>query len=115
MGWKTHIPPSTLPDFSCPPVARVSSKETKHPFCYFLALGKRASGFEIESNMASPIVIVSSEQSALPQVMSSNTTQWQDALPWSNLTAGWSTWQYTVTFLLGIVVYDQGKLNGELR
>ncbi|KAL1873260.1 hypothetical protein Daus18300_004080 [Diaporthe australafricana] len=57
--------------------------------------------------MASSIVIVSGEQSELPQMMSSNTTQWQYALPWSNLTASWSAWQYVVTFLLGLVVYDQ--------
>lgn len=27
----------------------------------------------------------------------------------SNLLSGWSTWQYVVTFLIGVVVYDQGK------
>jgi C-22 sterol desaturase len=28
---------------------------------------------------------------------------------WLGSLAGWSTWQYVLTFLLAVVVYDQGK------
>lgn len=62
--------------------------------------------------MASQIVKAFSAQSELPQMWHSNTTQWQGTL--LNVTAGWSTWQYVVTFLLGLVVYDQGKIGTEM-
>ena len=59
--------------------------------------------------MASQIAKAFSTQSELPNILHSNTAQWQDALLWLNVTAGWSTWQYVVMFLLGLIVYDQGK------
>jgi hypothetical protein len=33
----------------------------------------------------------------------------QQARSWLDSLAGWSTWQYVVTFLLAVVVYDQGN------
>lgn len=59
--------------------------------------------------MASQSVTAASAHSVLPQTWLSNLTGWQDALPLPNVTAGWATWQYAVTLILGLVVYDQGK------
>lgn len=33
----------------------------------------------------------------------------QTKLPSMNILAGWSTWQYIVAALVGIVTYDQGE------
>ncbi|KAK2611024.1 hypothetical protein N8I77_004407 [Diaporthe amygdali] len=57
--------------------------------------------------MASQIIMASSVQSGQPQTLLSNTTSWQDALAWPTVTASWSTWQYIVTFLLALVIFDQ--------
>lgn len=67
--------------------------------------------------MASQIVVAStgSVQSELPQTTSSNATQWKNALNSANFTVGWSTWQYVLTFLLGVIVYDQGKSDDGLQ
>ncbi|EGY18142.1 hypothetical protein VD0002_g7713 [Verticillium dahliae] len=43
--------------------------------------------------------------SGLPQAWPSSTPQSRDILP--ELIAGWAAWQYAVTLLLGIIVYDQ--------
>lgn len=59
------------------------------------------------SNMVAETVNISGVQSELPQTWSLNTSQSQGVLP--NFLVGWSTWQYIVTFLLGVVVYDQGN------
>lgn len=48
-----------------------------------------------------------SAQPELPQTWALGTRQLQRTLP--GLLAGWLTWQYVVTFLLGVVVYDQGN------
>lgn len=61
--------------------------------------------------MASQSVTAAHAQSVLPQTWLSNLAGWQDALPLRNATADWSTWQYVVTLILGLVVYDQGKGN----
>lgn len=60
--------------------------------------------------MASHSVTAAHAQSVLPQTWLSNLAGWQDALPLRNATADWSTWQYVVTLILGLVVYDQGKV-----
>jgi C-22 sterol desaturase len=49
----------------------------------------------------------SSAQIEVPQTWPFRTSQLQAVLP--NFVAGWSTWQYVVTFILGVVVYDQGN------
>lgn len=57
-------------------------------------------------------------QSGLPQMSSPNTTQWQDTLAWPSSIANFanlSTWQYLVTFVLGLVIFDQGNLDTESR
>ncbi|KAK1145885.1 hypothetical protein N8T08_003831 [Aspergillus melleus] len=46
-----------------------------------------------------------SSQNELPQAGSFSTSPLKDAVP--EFLLGWSTWQYVVTFLLGVVVYDQ--------
>lgn len=51
-----------------------------------------------------------SSQNELPQAGSSAMVQLKNAVP--EFMAGWSTWQYVVTFLLGVVVYDQGNCPG---
>lgn len=56
--------------------------------------------------MAAHIVNTSSSY-VLPQTWPSTTPQLKGAL--SQFLAGWSTWQYVLTFILGMVVYDQGK------
>ena len=56
--------------------------------------------------MAAEIFNASSIQHELPQISPSSTSQLQSAV--KGFLAGWSTWQYVVTFLLGVVVYDQG-------
>lgn len=65
--------------------------------------------------MASQIIMASSVQSGQPQTLLSNTTSWQDALAWPTVTASWSTWQYIVTFLLALVIFDQGELYTEIQ
>ncbi|KAM7212912.1 Cytochrome P450 [Rhypophila decipiens] len=50
----------------------------------------------------------SSASGLLPQISSTPTQSWfflQESLP--TLVSGWSIWQYVVTFLLGLMVYDQ--------
>ncbi|KAK4214424.1 cytochrome P450 [Rhypophila decipiens] len=50
----------------------------------------------------------SSASGWLPQISSTPTQSWfflQESLP--TLVSGWSIWQYVVTFLLGLMVYDQ--------
>ncbi|PLB49119.1 hypothetical protein P170DRAFT_436752, partial [Aspergillus steynii IBT 23096] len=42
----------------------------------------------------------------LPQAGSVGSAQLKDALP--EFLLGWPTWQYVVTFVLGVVIYDQG-------
>lgn len=46
-------------------------------------------------------------QNELPQTGSFGSSQLKDAVP--QALWGWSTWQYAVTFLLGVIVYDQGN------
>ena len=57
--------------------------------------------------MAAEMVNTSRAQPELPQTWTFSTSQLQGSLP--GFLAGWSTWQYVVTFLLGVVVYDQGN------
>lgn len=63
--------------------------------------------------MASQVVVASGVQSEVPQTWSSSTTQWQDALSRPGFVAKCSAWHYLVTLVLGVVVYDQGKLFAE--
>ncbi|GKT54636.1 cytochrome P450 [Colletotrichum tofieldiae] len=55
--------------------------------------------------MASAIIDTPVAQPELQQTWSNSTSQFPGSLP--GFFAGWSTWQYVVTFLLGVVVYDQ--------
>lgn len=57
--------------------------------------------------MAAEIVNASSPELTLPKIWPFNTSQLHGALP--RFVAGWSTWQYVVSFLVGVVVYDQGN------
>ena len=57
--------------------------------------------------MSAIMVNMSSAQPELPQTWPSSTSQVQAALP--AFLAGCSTWQYAVTFLLSVVIYDQGN------
>jgi C-22 sterol desaturase len=61
----------------------------------------------MDSSMAAEIANASSNQPELLQIWPFNTSQLQSALP--GFLAGWFTWKYIVTFLLGVVVYDQGN------
>jgi hypothetical protein len=42
----------------------------------------------------------------LPQTPPFQSSQLQNL---TNFVAGWSTWQYAVSLILGLVVYDQGE------
>ncbi|KAK2043666.1 cytochrome P450 [Colletotrichum somersetense] len=55
--------------------------------------------------MTSAIINTPVAQAELQQTWSNSTSPFSGSLP--SLFAGWSTWQYVVTFLLGVVVYDQ--------
>ncbi|KAE9569559.1 Cytochrome P450 61 [Colletotrichum fructicola] len=55
--------------------------------------------------MAAEVLRSSASQPELNQTWHSSTSQFQTSLP--DFLAGWSTWQYVVTILLGAVVYDQ--------
>jgi len=57
--------------------------------------------------MAAQILNTSNALPELPQTWPSDTSQSQGTL--LGFFAGWSTWQYVVTFLLSVVVYDQGN------
>jgi len=57
--------------------------------------------------MAAEIANASSNQPELLQIWPFNTSQLRSALP--GFLAGWFTWKYIVTFLLSVVVYDQGN------
>jgi C-22 sterol desaturase len=48
-----------------------------------------------------------SAQPELLQTWPTNNPELQGAL--LDFLAGWSTWHYVVAFLLGVVIYDQGK------
>lgn len=48
----------------------------------------------------------SNAQFGLPETWPPSSSQFHGSI--SALLAGWSTWQYVVTFLLGVVLYDQG-------
>jgi hypothetical protein len=78
----------------------------EYPFLVCQKLGSFASTIK-DSDMAAEIVNTSSAQSELPQTWPFSTSQLQGSLP--GFFSGWSTWPYVVTFLLGVVVYDQGK------
>jgi C-22 sterol desaturase len=56
--------------------------------------------------MAVEFVSNSSAQHELPQTWPTGPSNFEGILP--SALIGWSTWQYIVTFLLGVVVYDQG-------
>lgn len=58
-------------------------------------------------NMSVEITNASSAHPELAQTWPQSTFDRQSALP--GFLAGWSTWHYVVTFLLSVVVYDQGK------
>jgi hypothetical protein len=65
-----------------------------------------------DSNMAaSNVNATPSAQPERPQTWPFSTSDLQCTLP--GFLAGWSTWQYVLTVLLGVVVYDQGKQNVE--
>lgn len=53
-----------------------------------------------------PDIANNSSSHELAQPWRFSTSKLQDALP--DFLLGWSTWQYLMTVLLGIVVYDQG-------
>ncbi|KAH0430802.1 cytochrome P450 [Colletotrichum camelliae] len=55
--------------------------------------------------MSAEVIRSSASQPELNQTWHPNTSQLQTSLP--EFLAGWSTWQYVVTILLGAVVYDQ--------
>ena len=55
--------------------------------------------------MASQLANTTSALPAHSQVGHIDRFHLQDAVP--EFLLGWSTWQYVVTFLLGVVVYDQ--------
>lgn len=72
---------------------------------------KLASTIE-DSSMAAEIVNTSIQPEPTP-AWPNNTSQSQGAL--LGFLAKWSTWQYVVTFLLSIVVYDQGNQECQVR
>jgi sterol 22-desaturase len=57
--------------------------------------------------MAAERFNTSMAQPELPRAWPFSTSQLHRALP--SFLAGWSAWQYVATFLLGVVVYDQGN------
>lgn len=68
--------------------------------------------FIIKDDMAAEIVDASNAQPRLPQTWHFDAFQLQSAL--LDFLAGCYTWQYVVTFLLGVVVYDQGNQEGRV-
>jgi C-22 sterol desaturase len=60
----------------------------------------------MNSNMAFEMSNISLAQNELPQIWPSNHLKFQSCL--ASLTS-FSVWQYAVTFLIAILVYDQGK------
>lgn len=81
------------------------------PVSYLPEFGKLASTIK-DSNMAADIVNTST-QPELAQTWPNNTSQSHGVL--LDFLANWSTWQYVVTFLLSIVVYDQGNQECHVR
>ena len=63
----------------------------------------------MDSNMAFEMANTSIAQNELPQIWPSNQPQSQSYLMASLMS--FSVWQYAVTFLIAILVYDQGKLS----
>jgi hypothetical protein len=61
----------------------------------------------MDSNMAFETINVSNAQNELPQIWPSNHPQSQSYLLVSLMNL--SSWQYAVTFIIAILVYDQGK------
>ncbi|GAB1203081.1 hypothetical protein APSETT445_001707 [Aspergillus pseudonomiae] len=59
----------------------------------------------MDAKMATEIFNTSSTQPELSQSWAHKTSQFQGALP--DFLAEWSAWQYVVTFLIGLVLYDQ--------
>jgi hypothetical protein len=51
----------------------------------------------------------SAGEQALPSTWSFNLAHLEGALRLPSYFAGWSTWQYVTTALLGVIIYDQGK------
>jgi C-22 sterol desaturase len=58
--------------------------------------------------MSVRVANASNAQAELAQTWPQSTFHLQSASP--GFFAGWSAWQYVLTFLLGVLVYDQGKL-----
>ena len=54
------------------------------------------------ASMSAGLDNVSFSQPNLPQ-------SWHSQITLPAIVEGWSTWQYAVTFVLGVIVYDQGK------
>lgn len=61
----------------------------------------------MDAKMATEIFNTTSAQPESPQSWAYKTSQLQGALP--DFLAEWSAWQYVVTFLVGLVLYDQGN------
>ncbi|BAE57461.1 cytochrome protein [Aspergillus flavus] len=59
----------------------------------------------MDAKMATEIFNTTSAQPESPQSWAYKTSQLQGALP--DFLAEWSAWQYVVTFLVGLVLYDQ--------
>lgn len=57
--------------------------------------------------MAHEVANSSITQPELLQTWTLNSSLFKDILP--DFLVGWSAWKYVMTFLLGVVVYDQGK------
>jgi hypothetical protein len=62
--------------------------------------------------MGAQVFNSSMAQPELPQTWPSITSQSRNTL--LDAVAGWHAWQYVVTFLIGVIIYDQGKYKPKL-
>lgn len=63
--------------------------------------------FSNANTMASEIANISSAWPESSRTQHHGTSQLQNTLP--DMFSGWSTWQYIMTILVGLIVYDQGN------